>query len=321
MALWLSAMTSNPDSATTPTVAILVLNYHQPEATLACVQSLLAREGTGTRVIWIENDAAQSRGRAETLLNDSGIQWTQVNPSIDPLPPAGTVAYLPNPENLGYGGGNNVGLRWIHRLGVPFAWVLNNDTLLRAGSSAELVSAAEARPEVGLWGMRILSDVFEGYIGGLIKMKDFGVLYIGDPDLLDNPHTFISGCTMFMRTELAASVGFIPEEYFLYYEDPAFSLEIRRRGHRLSVVPEVEVFHHENFSTGRRSPLTEYYNRRNRWHFIRTYFPEKFKRQVFREPYVLQRFLFRGKLDRIRIEYLAWKDYQGGRLGRCTRKL
>lgn len=302
-----------------PRVAILLLNYHQPDVTLASVRSLLEREGPGTRIVWIENDAARAGGSARRALEASGIPWVPVDPETDDLPPAGTLAYLENPENLGYAGGNNAGLRWVHRLGLPYAWVLNNDTLLKEGSSDLLVAAAEADPGVGLWATRILSDVFEGYIGGLIQRKDFAVRYIGDPALLASPDTFVSGCSLFMRLEAAAAVGFIPEEYFLYYEDPAFSFELRKAGYRLGAVMEVGIFHHENLSSGRRSPLVEYYNRRNRWHFIQTYYPDHFKKQHRRRLYIFQRYLFRGRLDRIRIELMAWKDYKAGRLGRCTR--
>lgn len=303
-----------------PVVGILVLNYHHPEETLACVRSLLAKEGPGSRILWLENDAAAQAGRAERVLADSGVPWVRVAADADPLPGPGVIGYIANPENLGYAGGNNVGLRYLRSRGVPYAWVLNNDTLLRAGSSLALVSAAEARPEVGLWGTTITSDVNPNYIGGLIQLKDFAVRYIADISLLEgDPHSYVSGCSMFLRTELAESLGYIPDDYFLYYEDPAFSMEIRKRGLKVSAVPEVAIFHHENLSTGRRSLLTEYYCRRNRWTFIRRYFPEHFRKQAWRQFYVAQRLFFRLKFSRMRVEWLSVLDFLKGRQGRTHR--
>lgn len=303
-----------------PVVGILVLNYHHPEETLECVRSLLAKEGPGSRIIWIENDAAAEAGRAERVLAASGLPWVRLDPAADPLPEPGIVGYIANPENLGYAGGNNVGLRYLCARSVPYAWVLNNDTLLRSGSSVDLVAAAEARPEVGLWATTITSDVNPNYLGGLVQLKDFAIRYISEIALLEgDPHSYVSGCSMFMRTDMAESLGYIPDDYFLYYEDPAFSLEIRKRGMLISAVPQVAVFHLENLSTGRRSLLTEYYCRRNRWTFIRRYFPEHFRRQAWRQFYVAQRLFFRLKFSRMRVEWLSVLDFLKGRRGRTRR--
>lgn len=298
-----------------------MLNYRHPEETLDCVRSLLAREGHGARIFWIENDAGFSKGRPEQILEAAGIPWTGIDPGTTTLPEAGTIGLICNPENLGYGGGNNVGLRYLRGCGVRYAWVLNNDTLLRSGSSLDLLAAAEARPEVGLWATTIQSDVNPGYLGGRIQLKDFAIQYISATAQLEtDSHTYVSGCSMFLRTELAESLGYIPEDYFLYYEDPAFSLEIRKRGLLLSAVPQVAVFHHENLSTGRRSLLVEYYCRRNRWTFIRRYFPEHLRRQAWRQFYVAQRLFFRLKFRRLWVEWLAILDFLKNRDGRTPRR-
>lgn len=308
------------NSESSPIVGILVLNYRHPEETLACVRSLLVKEGPGSRILWIENDAASQDGRAERILAASGLPWVPVDPERDPLPGPSVVGYIANPENLGYAGGNNVGLRYLVKHGIPYAWVLNNDTLLRAGSSRDLVAAAESRPEVGLWATTITSDVNPNYLGGLVQLKDFAIRYISDISLLEgDPHSYVSGCSMFLRTDLAESLGYIPDDYFLYYEDPAFSLEIRKRGLTLSAVPQVNVFHLENLSTGRRSLLTEYYCRRNRWTFIRRYFPEHFRKQAWRQFYVAQRLFFRLKFRRMRVEWLSVVDFLKERRGRTHR--
>ena len=301
-------------------VGILVLNYHHPQETLDCIRSLLAKEGAESRILWLENDAAVTGAQAEAVLADSGLDWVGVDPGQDPLPAPGTIAYIANPENLGYAGGNNVGLRYLRSQGVPYAWVLNNDTLLRTGSSRDLLAAAEARPEVGLWSTLVHSELHPLYVGGRMQLRDFAIHYISEVGLLEHdPHTYISGCSMFLRTELADSLGYIPDDYFLYYEDPAFSFEIRKRGLLLSATSEVTVFHIENLSTGRRSLLTEYYNRRNRWTFIRRYFPEHFRKQAWRQLYVAQRLLFRLKFSRLRVEWLSMVDFLKDRRGRTHR--
>lgn len=303
-------------------VGILILNYHHPEDTVACVRRLLEVEGTDSLILWLENDADHSPHDAKAALAASGLPWLNLDPDQDPLPSPGTIGFISIPENLGYAGGNNVGLRYLHRHGIPYAWVMNNDTLLQKGSSRELLEAARTRPEVGIWGMRILTDFLPMYNGAVIDMKDFSVKHNGDPEVLEkDPLSYVSGCGMFFKTELGIEVGGIPEDYFLYYEDPSFTFEIRQRGLKASAVQNVEILHNESLSTGRRSPLMEYYSRRNRWIFIERYFPGHSRRQYARLLYLLQKWLFRFRFDRIRTEFLALRDYRAGRTGRTHRVL
>lgn len=308
-----------PPDPTAPLVGLVVLNYHQPAATVACIKSLLAREPATSRVLWVENDAGRSRGAALSALAEAPFPWIELAAGSRDLAPSGTVGVLFNAENLGYGAGNNAGLRLLHGAGVPFAWILNNDTELLEGSSVELVAAAEARPEIGAWGTTILESGGR-FSGGLLSPKDFASRPIhGHAALEASPRTYASGCSLFLRLSHAAEAGFIPEDYFLYYEDAAFGFELRRRGHPPSAVDSVVVRHAGSLAGGRRSGLVEYYNRRNRWIFIARYFPEALSGQRWRRWHQIQKWLFRGRFDRIRIDHAALKDFLAGRTGRTTR--
>jgi len=308
-------------SAAGPQVGILILNYHDPDTTLACVRSLLAVEGEGTRILWLENDADATLAEVLPVLEASGLPWARLDPATGALPAPGQIGFLPSPSNLGYGAGNNVGLRFLHRHGVPFAWVLNNDTLLTRGGSADLVRAAEARPQVGLWGMTIAAEAGPSYVGCRVQAHDFATAHLERvQDLEADPMAYVSGCAMFFRTAQGVAAGGIPEEYFLYYEDVAFSWAMRGLGLALGAVPEVEVLHAESLSTGRRSRLVEFYNRRNRWRFIQCFFPGVLGRQEFRFfTYQLQKLAFRLRFGRIRLEWQAWRDFRAGRFGRTRR--
>ncbi len=307
-------------------VGILVLNYYHPVETLSCVRSLLEREPSTTRIFWIENDADRTSAGAFAVLEASGLPFQLLDPSTSALPPAGVIGVLLNPENLGYAGGNNVGLRLLDRLAVPFAWVLNNDTRLVHGNSEALVEAARTRPEVGIWGTTILAEhhgpspEIVTYMGGILSLRDFSISLTADPAVLEsNPLSFVSGCSLFAATGFLASLGFIPDTYFLYYEDPALTLEVRRRGFLASGVPAIQIDHLESLSTGRRSPLMEFYNRRNRWFFIQRYFPEELGAQKRGMAYRIQKWVFRGRFDAIWVEYQAYQDFRKGLTGRTER--
>jgi GT2 family glycosyltransferase len=304
---------------TPPTVGILILNYRQPGATLECVRRLLEVEGPGSRVLWLENDAAGTGEEAPALLAASGLRWRRLDPD-GPLPEPGEVGYLANAANLGYAGGNNVGIRFLHRHGVPYTWVMNNDTFLVAGSSADLLAAAQAEPEVGIWGMELVSASGRSARAWRISPRDFAAGELEPERLRTDPMGYIHGCAMFFRTEEALRLGAIPEEYFLYYEDVAFNWEFRRAGFRLGSVPAVSVRHEGSLASGARSPRVEYYCRRNRLHFIQRYFPARLGGQMLRLfTYQLQKLLVRGEFARLRLEWQAYADYRAGRLGPTTR--
>lgn len=305
-----------------PRVGILVLNYRQPEATLACVRRLLEREGAESRIFWIEQEAEQGLDATEALLEASGLPWQRLAQEPGVLPPAGGVGLLPVEGNLGYAGGNNVGARYCHHLGLPYLWILNNDTLLETGSSLELVRAAEARPEIGLWATPVRDGSGQIHSGGTLRLKDFSVAFFeGSEPLEQDPLTYVSGCSLFLATAFGASIDFIPEEYFLYYEDQALTHNVRRAGRGVSSVPEVMVYHEGSLTTGHRSPVVEYYTRRNRWHFIQQYFPEHMAPQRRAVWCRFQSLFFRGAFRRILLEWRAMQDWKAGRMGRTNRVL
>jgi GT2 family glycosyltransferase len=281
----------------------------------------LEREPATSRILWLENDARASRSQLEAVLAEVTFPWVWLDPARDPLPGPGVVGVVAIPENLGYAGGNNVGLRFLSRHGVPWSWVINNDTLLLEGDSSNLVAAARARPEVGLWGTAITSDLYPPYFGGVIRSYDFRPRRCeAIAELEQHPNAFVSGCSLFLSTKLAAELNFIPEEYFLYFEDPAFSLEIKRRGLSLSGLNSVRLWHHESLSTGMRSHLMTFYNCRNRWIFVARYFPQSLWKQKLRRWLRFQGLFFRGRFWQIRLEWLGYQDFLAGSSGRTLRE-
>jgi len=310
-----------PTSAEAPVTGITVLNYHHPKETAECVAALLEREPATSRILWIENDADQTREALMACLAMAPFPWIEVDPDQGPLPAAGTVGVILCPENRGYAGGNNVGLRFLHRHGLPFCWVLNNDTTLVAGSSRELVAASRARPEVGAWGAVILTDHVPQYFGGILRTRDFTIRLAKTPKALGHPFAFVSGCALFMPMAVTAEVGFLPEDYFLYFEDPTLSLLLKRAGYLIDGLWTVTVRHLESLATGQRSQFMLFYNHRNRWFFVERFFPRQLARLRRSFWYALQKHFFQGKFDHSSLEWNAYQDYRNGRMGRTERDL
>lgn len=306
--------------APSPQVGICVLDHHQPEATRTCIASLLAREPSTTRILWLVSEAETARPALEAVLAPAPFPWVWVDPDGEALPGPGTVSLLALPENRGYAGGNNAGLRFLRKQGVPYTWLLNNDTRLLEGDSRLLVSAAEARPDVGVWGTAITSEAHGTFCGHVLRDEDYRARpCTSRQELEQHPMAYISGCSLFLRTELAERLGYLPEAYFLYYEDSHFARTVRDQGMGLSAVEAVRIWHHEGLSMGHRSPLMLFYNARNRWIFLRRHAPRALGRQLLQHAYLMQKLFFRGRFGHLWIEYLGYLDYRLGRTGRTTR--
>jgi GT2 family glycosyltransferase len=283
------------------------------------VAGLLEREPASTRIIWVENDAAGSGPSLQACLEGVSWPWVFLDPDVDPIPPSGTVGIIRCGENLGFAGGNNLGLRFLERHGFEYAWVLNNDTLLVQGSSADLVEASRNRPGVGLWGCMILEDGKAPHLGGIIQTRNFANTLATTAASLDDPLAYVSGCSLFLPMTALRKTGLIPDDYFLYYEDSSFSFQIRKAGLAISGLEGVAVRHLGSLATGKRSPLMEYYSNRNRWMFISRFFPEHLGRQTWRIWYTLQKYLLRGEFQAAFIQICAFLDFRRGRMGRTDR--
>ncbi len=159
------------------------------------------------------------------------------------------------PENLGYAAGNNAALRLIGDLDYEFVWILNPDMVVSPDALAQHVAAAQALPEVSIFGPVILRGGNERRVasaGGWISFEDgmsTGHMYAGESlsALPDTPYKvdFITGASVFLRKAVLERIGLIPEDYFLYFEETHWLLEAGRKGEACMVVPEIRLAHHK----------------------------------------------------------------------------
>jgi GT2 family glycosyltransferase len=79
----------------------------------------------------------------------------------------------------------------------------------------------------------------------------------------------ISGAFMMVRRPLALSLGGLPEEMFMYHEDVAFCLRVRRAGHRIRYLGNVTTTHHSGQSSSRSSARLGLLEAEYKYRFIR----------------------------------------------------
>ena len=182
------------------------------------------------------------------------------------------VKVIKSDKNLGFAGGNNLGIQAAHG---KYLFFLNNDTLLPQPSSLSLlINRLASSDQIGMvcpkikfsWGDHRIQ--YAGYTPlSKITLRNKSIGF-GEQDngQYDTPHPtpYAHGAAMMVKREVIEQVGMMPECYFLYYEELDWSMMIRRTGYEIWYEPACTVFHKESQTTGQQSPLKTYYITRNR---------------------------------------------------------
>lgn len=182
-----------------------------------------------------------------------------------------TVITVRSQQNLGFSGGNNLGLEIAQG---RYLFLINNDTYFEADGIQALIDRLESSPQIGAVSPKIRFAFppqhiqFAGYTQlSSITMRNEPI-GMGHPDdgSFETPHPspYLHGAAMLIKREVIDRTGPMPEIYFLYYEELDWCTAMTRAGYTLWYEPHCTVFHKESQSTGQQSPLRTFYLTRNR---------------------------------------------------------
>ncbi len=157
-----------------------------------------------------------------------------------------------NEENLGYAGGNNIGIKYALENGADYVFILNPDTTVKSNLLAKLAEIAKKKLKAGIIGMAINEGdkiIYCGEIEWLKPELSHSQLH-PKPSTL-NPNQYIPGAAMFVNKKVFEKIGMFDERYFLYFEDADFCVRAQRAGFKLTVAPEAMVHHNPSSSTSK----------------------------------------------------------------------
>ena len=238
-------------------LSIITINYNRLKDTCELLETL-PLEDESMEVIVVDN---ASREYEATVIEKRYPQ----------------VKVVRSPQNLGFAGGNNLGIQAAHG---KYLFFINNDTLLRHQTSdiRLLVSRLESDAKIGAvcpkirftWGNNPIQ--YAGYTPlSRITLRNRSIGF-GEEDKgqYDTAHKtpYAHGAAMLVKREAIDKAGMMPECYFLYYEELDWSLMIRRAGFDIWYEPACTIYHKESQATGQQSPLRTYYITRNRLLFV-----------------------------------------------------
>jgi len=174
-------------------------------------------------------------------------------------------------KNLGFAGGNNLGIKEAKG---KYIFIINNDTIFKDFNIKPLISRLESSSKIGIvcpkirfaWETNPIQ--FAGYTPlSKITVRNHSIGY-GEEDRgqynIAHPTPYAHGAAMLIKREAIDKVGFMPDCYFLYYEELDWSMMFTRAGYEIWYEPACTIYHKESQSTGQKSPLRTYYITRNR---------------------------------------------------------
>lgn len=175
------------------------------------------------------------------------------------------VRLVASKRNLGYPGGNNIGLRMARG---RYVMILNPDTEVCAGAFAALVAYADAHPDVGVIGPQLLNPdgsvqssrrrfptfataLFEStWLQPLAPRRLLEHYYVLDqPDDVILDVDWVDGAALMARREAVEQVGLLDEGFFMYSEELDWCRRFRQAGWRVVYLPAAQIVHHRGKSS------------------------------------------------------------------------
>jgi GT2 family glycosyltransferase len=252
----MSSADDAPSTANAPAWHAVVLSWNGREDTLRCLESLESVEYESLQIVCVDNGS------------DDGSQQAV----RERFP---HVHLIEAGANLGYSGGNNIGIRHALENGAAWVMLVNNDATVAAEVVDGFMRAAQRYPRAGILAGKVyFADRRQTiWFAGQRVRERLG--YSGRPrgyGRVDGPRYSrvcetgrAVGALMAISCETIEAVGLLDEELFAYVEDVDWALRVRRAGMQVVFAAGAHAWHRVSASTGGASSSTHtlYYGARN----------------------------------------------------------
>lgn len=280
-------------------IYIILVNWRGYKDTIECLESLMHLQRVSVRIVVVDNESSdegvsliRSWAHQSKQPQGEGNVWdvVQMASRKEPnelwvgdareFPVAGHTAVniIRNPENSGFAGANNIGMRVA--LADPrclYIWLLNSDTVVAPNALEEMLGVIGTSEEVGICGSTLvyydapdtvqsIGGVFNRFTGRGVNLQNgTPVAHIDRIDIKPGAIEYIVGASMLIPRKFVETIGLMDERYFLYFEELDWIYRSRDR-YTVAWARKSIVYHKEGRSIGTnsrgRSSLTSlyYYN-------------------------------------------------------------
>lgn len=252
-------------------VVIIIVHYNGGKDTVQCLESLkdIQHQGFEFKVVVVDN-ASREPFQLPKHFSDQTFQ------------------VIRSQANLGFTGGNNLGIWYAkEHLQPSYFCLLNNDTLVAPDFLQNLYDYLSSHEEVGLVSPKIYfakgsefhrTDYRPAergrvlwYAGGVIDWRNLDAFHLGVDELdrgqFDQTSVteFVTGCCILAPVSVVERIGTLDKKYFVYLEDVDWSQRVKKAGYKVMYLPQATIWHkNAGSSGGSGSTVHQYYQSRNR---------------------------------------------------------
>jgi GT2 family glycosyltransferase len=285
-----------------PKVYIITLNYKNWYDTIECLESVLRNDYPNYQVIVIDNNSpnnsmeylkAWAEGKIDIWVDPRNpLRNLSYPPIPKPVPyvyytreeaekggnidlerklesevPEGITSKYPlvfiqSGSNLGFAGGNNVGIRYaLEKNDFDSVILLNNDAVIKRDAISILASARLKLGEKAIYGGRIYyysepdriwydGGKFNEWIGRSVHLNMGKVRYAIKNNFYIKEINFVTFCYVLIPKFILENIGLLNETYFMYAEDLEYSYKLWKSGYKIFYLPNSELWHKVSATTG-----------------------------------------------------------------------
>ncbi len=296
-----------------PQVDIILLNFNGYKDTIECIKSLERISYDNYKIVVVDNNSTDE----------------SENKIIEFIKTKKNIVFIQTGENLGFSGGNNIGIKYSLENGADYICLLNNDTIVEKDFLNSLVDEMEIDYSLGMTAGMIMYHSHPHLIwsaGGYIDNKRALGRHFGmkSDELMPEYRvkkevTFLTGCLQLIRRDVFKTIGLYDDEYFLYMEDVDFCYRCQKAGYKLKYIPDSKIYHKVSASTGEGSPIMLYYMTRNRLLYNKKNQNNIFMR-LFLYLFIIMKLFIEFIRNRNKFKYFikSVKDYLLGNFGKAV---
>ncbi|MGQ2117392.1 glycosyltransferase family 2 protein [Ornithobacterium rhinotracheale] len=228
-------------------LSIIIVNYNTSNLVADCVKSIIANTSQDLSYEIIVVDNASSQADIEKLKTINNINLVLSN------------------ENLGFGKGNNLGVKhskgdillflnsdtilYEDSLNIMYNFFVENETTLNMGAlGCELVDV-EKKPNGSYYHFTNCKKIMKSYGSMIFKKlspKDvpfkFNENGVAEVD-------FVIGADLMMRKDIFKKIGGFDKDYFMYFEEADMQLKLKELGLNRIVINHTHIIHLEGGSS------------------------------------------------------------------------
>lgn len=217
---------------------VVTINYNNIDDTGCCVKSL-AKHSPDAFLVIVDN--ASTKGNIDSIVKNAPRN----------------IKILKLKKNLGFGRGNNAGIKWaLDNTKCEYILLLNNDTEVENDVIGLMEAFMDTHQEYAGCSPRIVyahdPDML-WYGGGELKWRSNGAISWNinkkyDGSVIPEEVTFITGCVMMIRRTILEKIGGFDPRYFMYAEDIELCARLQKYQHKLVYLPDIVVLHRSHGS-------------------------------------------------------------------------